>query len=712
MARIKIGNYGQQVAPPVRQPRPDLPRRGHDTFGQSLQQAAVDIHEAELRRRGKEESEAKRIAQEAERERLQNEERARRNNMAATFARYQVNVDLLATGVGSRLTDGVVKREDAEKELESGIGDLKKKILEPLDQRSRDELENNLIIFDGRARAKFTEALQVHAKQERLDGFNASIEEFQRLALTDRPGAVRQAEILIKGEGVALLGAEKAGKVLQAFREQAAYIDLDRRITASQRDATLLAILREELAGPQSADLAPERRRFLEANIQRHEQALTLKAERDEQKRLAALERQSRRLAWYVENGHEIPAAEFNGFVAAAKGTEFEPFAQGILDEQRSVRELGRMTPAQMVAKVKELEGKYGATPTREQIIHLDKIRRFADRSIKLLNDSLITFVNERDGAAIAPLDMADLTSWGANLASRSAVLSEASKKYGVAPKGLFPQEAAAFASMLRSGSIEDRRQILATLRQGFADDAVYKATMQQIAPDAPVIAAAGLAAARGLDASRGQALASKILRGEQLLRPNRSEDGKPGAGKVLPMPNDQDMLKVWAVRSRDAFANNSEAADLFFQTARAIYAADADDAGDLSGALNGSRWESAIDEATGGFAKHNGRQVVLPHGVPYSDFRDSLRRRVDHLVAQGAVEGWTASQLMGVPLQNSGDGRYIFRVGDAVLVDKGGKRVELDFSVSPPFKPSGEAPDSAPGGKGITTKKGRSSGK
>lgn len=685
--KINLGDFGGRVAPATPDGRKVSTESAFVTpiaekvgAGESIMRGAQGLLTAERQQQA-----------ELEKQRATDEAQAKRNKAAASFAQYRVDVETLSTDIGTRLTEGQVKREDARKELDKGLADLKKRHLEPLDPGSRDALADNLILFDGHANLKFDGALRELAKKERVDGFTNTIESLQRLALTDREGAVRQAEVLFKGEGVALMGADKAGKALQKFREDVTFTDIDRRITANQTNAKGLQDLKAELGSDKYADLAPERRNFLEAKIQRNELHLQQQGEIAERRRLHALEMQSKRFSWYVENGREIPPGEFNAFVKAAKGTPFEGMADAIIGEQRLMSELSGLTPDRMVAKVRELEEKYGPTPSKEQISHIEKVKRFTDRSIKLLNESPLTYATEREGAVLEPLDMANPASWASNLQNRTAILTEQTKRTGAAPKGLFPQEVHQLTSMLRSSPASQKREILASLRQGFGDDRVFKATMQQIAPDDPVTAAAGIAAARGLTSTKDRYLADELLRGQELLRPNRKEDGKPGSGSIVKMPADKDLMLVFANRSRDAFANNSEAGDLFFQQVKAIYAARTDAAGDMSGVVNSTRLEEAI-AAVAPFEKHRGRQIVMPHGMSYGQFRDGLQRRVDDLVASGRLDdGWNAGKLMDLPLQNSGDGKYIFRIGDGKLVDKGRRPVVIDFNEALPFRTSGE---------------------
>jgi hypothetical protein len=116
----------------------------------------------------------------------------------------------------------------------------------------------------------------------------------------------------------------------------------------------------------------------------------------------------------------------------------------------------------------------------------------------------------ERGGAKVQPLDLANMGTWEGNLQQRTAILTEQSQRTGADPKALFPQEVQAFKSALDGAKVEQKRDILATLRKGLGDEKVYRATLQQIAPDDPVTQAAGIAAARGLTDNTGKVQIAK----------------------------------------------------------------------------------------------------------------------------------------------------------------------------------------------------------
>jgi hypothetical protein len=147
-----------------------------------------------------------------------------------------------------------------------------------------------------------------------------------------------------------------------------------------------------------------------------------------------------------------------------------------------------------------------------------------------------------------------------------------------------------------------------------------------------------------------------------------------------------------------NAFAGLERVRSDYQQTARSIYAALTVDAGDSTGTLNADRWRQSIKLATGGFTEVKGKRVMLPYGHDEASFRDGLRQRVDALVESGQVTKETGQKLRDLPLEMAGDGRYVFRSGDSVVLTTPAnskpvvspRPIIIDFNISAPFRTSG----------------------
>jgi hypothetical protein len=268
-------------------------------------------------------------------------------------------------------------------------------------------------------------------------------------------------------------------------------------------------------------------------------------------------------------------------------------------------------------------------------------------------------------------------------LPRRTAAALQMASDYGTLPQLLTKGEAKALSGVLKASSVEVQKSKLAAIYQGVGDMGLFKQTMQAVAPDNPTIAVAGIYQARGFKSNQAQDVADLILRGQAILTPNTKEDGSGhmGGKSLLPMPKEELLLSDWNSVTGDAFKGKEKASDLFMQTARAIYAARSAEEGDYSGVINSKRWASAINLATGGIEKHNGSHVVMPYGLDYAQFRDALKGHALRLSNAGAVLNTAADEMMRLPVENIGDGRYLFRRGAGYLVSKDGTPVVVDLS-------------------------------
>lgn len=270
-----------------------------------------------------------------------------------------------------------------------------------------------------------------------------------------------------------------------------------------------------------------------------------------------------------------------------------------------------------------------------------------------------------------------------AELARRAAAAPQMAADYGTAPQLLTKGEAKALSATIKAAPVEVQKQQLATIFQGVQDMGLFKATMQSIAPDNPTAAVAGIYQARGFRTNQSQDVADLILRGQAILTPNKQTDGSGHAGgqSLIKMPEEKLMLSDWNSVTGDAFKGKEQASDLFLQTSRAIYAARSAEEGDNSGVINSKRWKASIMLATGGIESHNGAKVVLPYGYGYDRFQNELKVQAERIVKEGGALNTTAGEMMRLPVENIGDGRYLFRRGAGYLVSKDGRPVVADLS-------------------------------
>lgn len=283
----------------------------------------------------------------------------------------------------------------------------------------------------------------------------------------------------------------------------------------------------------------------------------------------------------------------------------------------------------------------------------------------------------------LRPLNLND-PNLSTQIRQRSNVALQIAQDYGTAPTLLSKDEAKALTAAIQAAPVEKQKQYLAAIAMGAGSQQMVQATMQAIAPDQPVLALAGIYQARGLRSTFERDVADLLLRGQAILTPNTKTDGTghEGGRSLIKMPDAKLMLSDFNGITRDAFAGKEQAADLFMQGARAIYAAKAAEAGDYSGNYDADRWRQSVNLATGGLQQHNGRTVVMPYGLPYDVFQTRLAAFAPDLAAQALNA--SADELRRLPLENLGDGVYLFKRGAGYVVTKDGRPLTVNLNTMP----------------------------
>lgn len=362
--------------------------------------------------------------------------------------------------------------------------------------------------------------------------------------------------------------------------------------------------------------------------------------------------------------------------VAAAQGTDLEQAARQMVGLAQATRQFRVLPPAAQEQFLNQAEANIRADPTKGDRTVLTHLRSIYDGQQRQIQDDPVSFAERQGFAEPSKLDLTQPATQGPALQERAALARTISAQYQAPLRLLTKEEKDLLSGTLKGMNVQAKRDYFGALSTAMGSDTeAYSAIMAQLAPDDPVTAIAGVYAGKGVQDDKGNQVADLILRGEAVLRPNRKEDGSPDKGKLWPMPTAQDeatMRRLFSDYERDAFAGHPQARSDHYQAAVAIYAAKSTEAGDASGVLDSDRWRESMRLATGGIDRYNGRSVVLPWGMTYGNFKDGVRDRIDAMEQQGQLpEGLTASRLRDMPMESIGDGRYIFRAGDGVLVKK-----------------------------------------
>lgn len=442
-------------------------------------------------------------------------------------------------------------------------------------------------------------------------------------------------------------------------------------------------------------DLDDDRKNMLIGRIQSRGEVLANRAERARAQAERNMERQIGAINNLTLQGYEPTPEQIQPLLDKTKGTAFESQVKQMIQVANSTKTFRNATPQQQEVMLTQIETQARQDPTKFDVTMVNRLRTIYENQQRAIKQDPILFavrqgqVDLNDPAA-KPLDLSKPEAIGDQLNARFNLARGLQTRYQAPMKPLTSEEASMLSNTLKSATPAQRSQYFGSLSKSAGQDFDgYKAIMRQIAPDDPVTAIAGIYAGRGYtdQAGAGQAksVSDLILRGQSVLNPNKKEDGSPAGGKLWPMPKETDMQKLFMNYERDAFAGHPQARSDLYQAAQSIYAAKSVEAGDSTGVLDSSRWRESMKLATGGIERYNGKSVVMPWGYDYGQFKDGLRQRIDAVVSSGSLaDVVSASRVRDLPVENVGDGKYVFRSGDGVLVDKTGKPVLIDFSKEP----------------------------
>lgn len=364
-------------------------------------------------------------------------------------------------------------------------------------------------------------------------------------------------------------------------------------------------------------------------------------------------------------------------------------------------RELGQtmsdfktMTDSEIALKIKEAEPKpgegYAAADARY------KVMQEAGANIsKQRNDDPIAFAQKAGIAPMAALDGKDPQTIQAQMAARSGVAVAMHQKYGT-PLNIFTKaEAEAIGNSLKTQGIDGKMGWLNMLRLTVHDPELYKAALQQIRPDSPVTAMAGIfLGMQGQTTTNDrwfgqdevvspQEVAQKLLKGEALLNPAKGTNKEDGVKSTYPMPSDKELQAEFNSYVGDSFRNMPQSYNEAYQAYRAFYAAETSEKGAPSSEPDTDAMEKSAKAVIGTVVDYNSNgNVIAPWGMSEADFGTAIQNKWNAFAkSQGYDEKQTAA-FNGYGLMPSDTaGKYYVTSGNMIARDKDGKLVVLDIT-------------------------------
>lgn len=578
-------------------------------------------------------------------------------------------------------------------------------------------------LFDADARldvARGTQAIRAQAKvkegQWGRSELDNALQANRTAALETKDEATRAA--LVQGTISAIEGALDNQYISP---EQA--VELRQRWTASYGEgfvdvqptpAAQLKILKNPKGTP--ADfIAPDKRAEMARRLEDH---MRVEVDRREAKAERALNAFETQIAAGVPTTPQMQA-ELRATIA---GTSVQGEFDEVMRSEKEVQDTLRKPIADQVRLVQEKESAITTGGgTMREARNIARLKGAVTQNVALIKNAPLLFAEKRLNTPSVPIDLAAITDpdarveAGAAFNERAATLRAVSKRFQapVPMKPLLPQEAAQLTAMLDAASDKQTVELFAGLREATGDLEVFKGVMQQIAPDAPVKAMAGLLAAQQRELvtetnwfSPDKSVTSKdaaatMLAGERLLNPSKGdkgEDGKPKTKQLLlPAAAQKGLQDTFTRTVGTVFAGRPNAADMAYQAVQAYYVGAASKRGQLAGdsqTVDTNLVREAVKATLGNVVDYNDNGAVLaPWGMSADDFEDRVGTAFSAEAKRRGLSGDISPELSSFGLMNANaDGLYVVTLGADrnQLLDANGNPVTINLKPSDPREARG----------------------
>lgn len=377
-------------------------------------------------------------------------------------------------------------------------------------------------------------------------------------------------------------------------------------------------------------------------------------------------------------------------FSLAYEGKQAEEKYQSYLASQKlgeATWQVGGMTPAEQATALEAAKPQPGDRFAEGQK-NYDLLKTAIDSVNKQRAQDPMAFAQARALIPAQSLDFNNPAAMTGQLKDRAAQALAMRQSFGSPAQALTADEAKRFSSALEQMPTADKLGYLKTFRDGLADPQVYQATLQQIRPDSPVTAMAGMYLGldkelttathwfSGPDTIRPEAVAARIFEGEDLLNPTKAAAKEDGKGKAFPMPpdgtpNSPGLRDTFNTYVGDSFRGQPKLADQAYQAFKAFYAGEAARQGKYTGEQDDAIAASAAKSVVGTIVEKNGKHVVAPWGMDETTFNDLAALRF----AESAQSAGIKTRWDDVGLENTGDpDAYRLTAGAGYLLDKAGK--------------------------------------
>lgn len=503
------------------------------------------------------------------------------------------------------------------------------------------------------------------------------------------PAAIDQARMKI--DGILELQGQRNGwspELLAANRQKASssmYTDILRR-QAAQDPYKAQAALKQYQQYLTADDLTQ-----VGSSIDGKVERLQQRAEMAQLRAEARGERTLGKISAQIASGTPATDEMWANWANQVKGTpaaaEFNELRKQEVATQQVLRQPIDQQAAYYGKLQAELQNNGG---TVAQANNLARLGRAIESNAKMMSGAPLEYYQQRLGMDLEPLDL-NAENLPAVLSNRVAAIQGMRDKFGptVAMKPLLPQEAKALSAQLEQMSPDQQSKLFGTLHAAMGDDKAYAGAMQQIAPDSPVRALAGMLAGKQRklttetywykpdDIVTSGDVAKTMALGESILNKSKAEKGQDGTAK-FPIPKQADFDKSLNKELGAIFAGQPQSYSLAAQAVKSYYTGAAAELGDVSGEVDSKLMKKAIKATVGEIVDFNGAETLAPWGMPSDTFEQVAQQRlVETMKAQGMSDQDLAT-ASALTLRQDKDGVYYVMQGQQFKHGPDGKPLKI----------------------------------
>ncbi len=661
--RIPVGNFGSVVAEPQQQARvqnSDQVGRALGNVSQGLGEVASMMQHAELQKQ--------------------------RAQAAATLATLGNDLHDLHDTIGRDVTAGTVPAAQA-------IPEFRKRMGEAIGERTKgltadqSQLINEHIIKAGGTLERSLGGIAVQRTQAETGANLLDMsEQFQRSAMRDLPGAIRQWDGAVDAMGPAAgWDPAKIASTKQSFKEGASYNFANAALEGAGEtgNTALVVAAREKLQGPEGEALDPARRTALITKAYGYENAIKAAGVR-------ATEKTAREAAARENAGTDIYNKAFDlsaqgryfstDFISelstTTAGTKMAGAAQELVKSQAAVAGFASLSLPQQRADV-ERQRAAGSDPKRgispvEQAVQA-QYSKIYEASVKAYDENPWQAAQERGVIRDAPtISLNNMQDAQQVLAGRMQQIGQIEVAAGRKVSPLQPEEAEQIGRLVRALPPDQQSSALATFGKMIGDGDRLADLARQIDTKDKVLGTAMMVG--DLQTTQGRYVSELVLKGARAIK-----------DKAIMMDEHKETGWRGAIAKEvgDAFPNQ-EVRDKMIDAAYYVQAGFAAEGG-------GTDTSRALRLVVGRIVEHNGSKIPLPRGMEENDFERRLSSiKPAALEAQtpggNVFVGKTAvplaqfvNSLPSASLVHAGQGRYNVRAGMGLVTNAQGKRIMIE---------------------------------